>query len=366
MAKIINIFDSKVQEKKNDWRKVLTGKEYEVLKYNSFTVSSKWSFPVCNHRECVTKDNIGYVQGMLADNRPFEAELFLGNNECSIGLIMPVIDAIESMFNNDKAQNTSFLKDEKSNVLGFVRQAETQDNGILPIGMVELGEIDDLGVISQYVEFLEDIGVIRFLSSERNGYVEYYRDVQGSNLVRVVVTLQYENGESVATTPFMFRRFGSGELVDAYYDSFNKKMQEVEKKILLRPDRKLNNRVLNKLEPKDIAFIEFAEEGACGMPGTMSIYVREKGKGVCYSGNFVYDDSIDEKKVERLMGPLLASFFERGLTKGPFKHYYMGLGNHLYVNRKYSAEVDCLKEILSEDGLFSRKKAIAYMLLDRS
>ena len=66
------------------------------------------------------------------------------------------------------------------------------------------------------------------------------------------------------------------------------------------------------------------------------------------------------------MGPLLASFFERGLTKGPFKHYYMGLGNHWYVNRKYSAEVDCLKEILSEDGLFSRKKAIAYMLLDRS
>ena len=36
MAKIINIFDSKAQEKKNDWRKVLTGKEYEVLKYNSF------------------------------------------------------------------------------------------------------------------------------------------------------------------------------------------------------------------------------------------------------------------------------------------------------------------------------------------
>ena len=58
MAKIINIFDSKAQEKKNDWRKVLTGKEYEVLKYNSFTFSSKWSFPVCNHRECVTKDKL--------------------------------------------------------------------------------------------------------------------------------------------------------------------------------------------------------------------------------------------------------------------------------------------------------------------
>ena len=72
-----------------------------------------------------------------------------------------------------------------------------------------------------------------------------------------------------------------------------------------------------------------------------------------------------KKEVERLMGPLLASFFEKGLTRGPLKHYYMGLGNHWYVNRKYSADVDCLKEILSEDGLFARKKAIAYMLLDR-
>lgn len=278
MAKIINIFDSKAQEKKNDWRKVLTGKEYEVLKYNSFTFSSKWSFPVCNHRECVTKDNIGYVQGILANNRPFEAELFLGNNECSVGLIMPVIDEIESMVNNDKVHNTSLINNENSNVLGFVRQAETQDNGILPIGMVEIGDTDDLGIISQYVEFLEDMGVIKFLSSERNGYVEYYRDIQGSNLVRVVVTLQYENGEVVATTPFMFRRFGSGELVDAYYDGIDKELQVVEKKILSRPDRKINNRVLNKLEPKDITFIEFAEEGACGMPGTMSIYVREKGK----------------------------------------------------------------------------------------
>ena len=366
MAKIINIFDSKAQEKKNDWRKVLTGKEYEELKSNSFTFSSKWSFPVCNHRECVTKDNIGYVQGILANNRPFEAELFLGNNECSIGLIMPVIDEIESMVNNDKVHNTSLINNENSNVLGFVRQAETLDNGILPIGMVEIGDTDDLVIISQYVEFLEDMGVIKFLSSERNGYVEYYRDIQGSNLVRVVVTLQYENGEVVVTTPFMFRRFGSGELVDAYHDSVDKELQEVEQKNLLLPDRKLNNKVLNKLEPQDIAFIEFAEEGACGMPGTMSIYVREKGKGVCYSGNFVYDDSIDEKKVERLMGPLLVSFFEKGLTRGPLKHYYMGLGNHWYVNRKYSADVDCLKEILSEDGLFARKKAIAYMLLDRS
>ena len=28
-------------------------------------------------------------------------------------------------------------------------------------------------------------------------------------------------------------------------------------------------------------------------------------------------------------------------------------------------DVDCIKEVLTEDGLFARKKAVAYMLLDR-
>lgn len=85
MDKIINIFakgdeDKRVVANKNsNWREVLTGKEFDELSYDCYTFASKWNFPVCNHKDCVNADNIGYVQGMLEDNRPFEAELFLGN-----------------------------------------------------------------------------------------------------------------------------------------------------------------------------------------------------------------------------------------------------------------------------------------------
>lgn len=47
------------------------------------------------------------------------------------------------------------------------------------------------------------------MTAERNGYIEYYNDIHGTELVRVLVTLQYANGEVVATTPFKFRKLGS-------------------------------------------------------------------------------------------------------------------------------------------------------------
>ena len=58
--------------------------------------------------------------------------------------------------------------------------------------------------------------VINFLSKERNGYVEYLTDINGNDLVRVLVTLQYGNGEVVATTPLRFKRFLSKEMVETY------------------------------------------------------------------------------------------------------------------------------------------------------
>ena len=61
MAKVINIFEGRSQEKKNDWRKVLTGRDKEQLNYDSFTFASEWDFPVCNHKNLVTSNNIGYI-----------------------------------------------------------------------------------------------------------------------------------------------------------------------------------------------------------------------------------------------------------------------------------------------------------------
>ena len=128
-----------VANKNSNWREVLTGKEFDELSYDCYTFAGKWNFPVCNHKDCVNADNIGYVQGMLEDNRPFEAELFLGNGECTMGVIMPIVDEIESSAASHEPHSASCLTNEKGNALGFVKQIESQDNGVLPFGMVELG-----------------------------------------------------------------------------------------------------------------------------------------------------------------------------------------------------------------------------------
>lgn len=153
------------------------------------------------------------------------------------------------------------------------------------------------------------------------------------------------------------KQLNDGEVLD-------KKLKGIEDNLNDRPDLPLSNEVLKELHLKDIAFLYFAEEGACGTPGNLAVYTQENGRGVCYAGNYVYDDSIEAKNVNKLIRPLIAFAGEGKNTEAPFKHYYMGMGNHWYVNKAYVKDVDCIKEVLTEDGLFARKKAVAYMLLD--
>lgn len=365
MAKVINIFEGRSQEKKNDWRKVLTGRDKEQLNCDSFTFASEWDFPVCNHKNLVTSNNIGYIQGLLEDNRPFEAELFLDGGECTLGIIMPILEWISDPIEKKDGKGVATFSKEKSKVVGLKRQVEFKDNGVLPIGMVEEGETRNSMTLRLYVSFLEDMGVVKFLGKERNGYVEYLTDINGNDLVRVLVTLQYENGEVVATTPFRFKKFLSKDKVETYFEVIDKKLKEVEENMDDRPDKQLSNEVLKKLHLKEIAFRYFAEEGACGMPGSLAIYTKEDSRGVCYTGNYVYDESINVKNVNKLIRPLVAFAGEGKNTESPFKHYYMGMGNHWYVNKAYVKDVEFIRDVLTEDVLFARKKAIAYMLLDR-
>lgn len=364
MAKVINLFEGRNQDKKNDWRKTLTGRDKKQLNDGSVAFASEWDFPICNHKICVTSDNIGYVQGLLKDNRPFEAELFLDNGECILGIIMPVLERLIDPIEKRDGLSAPVFSKENSKVRGLARQAEFKDNGVLPIGMVEEGETHNFMTIQLYIGFLEDMGIIKFTGKERNGYVEYLTDINGNDLVRVLITLQYGNGEVVATTPLRFKRFLSKEMVETYFEVLDKKIKAIEENLDKRPELPLSNKVLKELHLKDIAFLYFAQEGACGIPGNLAIYTKENGRGVCYAGNYVYDDSIEAKNVNRLIRPLIAFAGEGKSTEAPLKHYYMGMGNHWYVNKAYVKDVDCIKEVLTEDGLFARKKAVAYMLLD--
>ena len=51
------------------------------------------------------------------------------------------------------------------------------------VGMVEEGETHNSMTLRLYISFLQDMGVINFLSKERNGYVEYLTDINGNDLL---------------------------------------------------------------------------------------------------------------------------------------------------------------------------------------
>ena len=78
--------------------------------------------------------------------------------------------------------------------------------GVLTIGMVDCGVIDDFDLTVKYVDFLEEKGLIEFVTEMRNETVFLNTDIEGHDLVNVTITLQ-EDGDFFPTTPLQFRDF---------------------------------------------------------------------------------------------------------------------------------------------------------------
>lgn len=155
------------------------------------------SFPICNHTESVSKDNIGYVQGIMKSGIPFEAELWVNENGKNISVVMPEV------FVNLGKENVSIKKD---NLVGFHNQVDYIHNGVLTIGMVDGGVSTELDVIMQYVDYLKENGIVEFIGGMENGTVFYVTDIEGKDLVYVTVTLA-EQKTIFAKTPLHFREF---------------------------------------------------------------------------------------------------------------------------------------------------------------
>ena len=160
--------------------------------YESFT-----DFPICNHSVSINQNNIGYTQGILDGGIPFEAELWNNANGQSPSVVMPEIFIVEQMDN---------ISDEYRKVVTYRNQAESMHEGVLTIGMVDCGVIDDFDLTIKYVDFLEEKGLIEFVAEMRNGTVFLNTDIEGHDLVNVTITLK-EDGNFFATTPLQFRNF---------------------------------------------------------------------------------------------------------------------------------------------------------------
>ncbi len=136
-------------------------------------------FPVCNHMVGISKKNLGYTQGMMSDGVPFEAEIIHDENETNLSIIIP--------FNPgqiDERIISEVILDAEPLELGYV----------LTKNMKFVGRIDDTDFIIGSLEYIENCGLIAFTGQYHNGYVEYYTDKNGTDLIMISVMLEGELG----------------------------------------------------------------------------------------------------------------------------------------------------------------------------
>lgn len=160
-------------------------------------------FPICNHNKYISTENIGYVQGMLYEGLPFEAELWKDGKEINLTFVIPYIELEEE---NRVKNNQNSVSQKHSNIVGFRREEQCRSQGILTIGMVENGIENNFEVIKFYIELLEGSGVLNFTSNYQNGSVLYMIDILGNDLT--VIHILIEDGDKIiATTPIEFEPF---------------------------------------------------------------------------------------------------------------------------------------------------------------
>ncbi len=163
--------------------------------------TSKYEYPVCNHTDGVTEINIGYVKGITAGGVPFEAELFEKEESMTMAVIMP---AIYNDIYEDKEDEE--LSDDSTNITDMHYEEKFYDYSVLDMGMVDDMMEENLDVVKNYVNFLENNGIVTFASNLLNGTVFYRVDVLGNDLVKVLITMR-EGGDFWAYTDLDFKEF---------------------------------------------------------------------------------------------------------------------------------------------------------------
>jgi len=142
--------------------------------------------PICNHSvNNVSPENIGYTFGVLGDGVPFEAELWEFDGIRTVSVYIPDIFAMPKNFEpNEKTDKPIF----------FESHCERKSAAILNIGMAirEPCLTDE----KQYVDYLEEMGIVKYEGRVRNGGVEFFTDFEGNDIVCVHIDLDgIENGK---------------------------------------------------------------------------------------------------------------------------------------------------------------------------
>lgn len=168
--------------------------------------TTKYEFPVTNHILGITEENTGWIRGIMADDLPFEAEMWEKGDETDVAFIIPAIYLdILALKLRDSSKNNS-KQEKQDNLVYFRYEVDQWDSGVLAIGMVDNGYEENLYYIQNYVEILVNNELIEFISSLYNGNVQYLTDVNGNDFAKVVVTLKDSDGK-YAICPLFFEKY---------------------------------------------------------------------------------------------------------------------------------------------------------------
>ena len=110
---------------------------------------------------------------------------------------------IPEIIKSDKQQE-NLLND--GNITGFHNEVNAVNGGVLAIGMVDRGMVDDINVIIEYVSLLKDHDIVEFESDMENGAVQLLTDVNGNDFAQIMIMLEADD-ELLAMTELDFRDF---------------------------------------------------------------------------------------------------------------------------------------------------------------
>ena len=193
---------------------------------NKNYLEGDFDMPPCNYTECVDGDNLGYTQGIIGDGIPFVAELWKNDMGKNMSVLIPNIYPGECIYVNETEEDLNHINEEPEegseskstekkikkskirvgNRVGFNYDVATVHLGILSIGLYMLGEVYDLDMIVDYVDYIEENGLFKFLGSVCNGSVTILEDEDGFEYAYIAVMLDSEGVEE-AVTDLNFRHF---------------------------------------------------------------------------------------------------------------------------------------------------------------
>lgn len=191
------------QEELNEYLKKFEHNEER----NSGYVTANAPYPCCNHTEDIGKENLGYVQGIMIDGTPFEAELWEteadGKNLSIVMADLPALymEAYEDYLKYGMKEETA--EERLASQPGH--NTTHTDASVLTIGMIM--EEDDLPteITAAVTAYMEASGLVRFPGRCSNGAVRFFIDMNGNRVIQNIINL--EGAFLEAETDLVFKPF---------------------------------------------------------------------------------------------------------------------------------------------------------------